>query len=202
MNGFKTKYLSYFFSFSWGLGLACICAKTAGYQLQIGVALLCVLMAGYLILFSNRILKANDGEFGPSNFLGREVLVNAILLHLCLIVGLGAFGVGQQLWVPDSKGLHMPGVNTVLSFFNGESGLPMGSAFGGRVQVTYLWVGLWVWLFGSSPVVTSLALLVIKLLTWILLLKESHHRFGGRLASLALLLMAFAPTQIFYSVVL
>ena len=131
-----------------------------------------------------------------------EIVVWGSLLYLGVIAGLAVTGGDAFLWVADSRSLHVPGVSRAVEFLSGRGALSMKSIYGGeQVQLVYLWAALWALPLGLTPVVTALALLVLKVVTWLYVERRVRENFGAEAAQQALCFLIFVPTQIFYGLV-
>jgi 4-amino-4-deoxy-L-arabinose transferase-like glycosyltransferase len=166
--------------------------------LQIFIAVWVAIFTVILATLLYRELKFAEEE----PFRARELALLIISFHIFLLGGIALGSGWSSLWALDSKQLHVPGIQKTMAFFRGETSLVMESVFGAQVQLTYLWTALWFTAFGESPVVSALAMLAVRIATWVIAYDIARTFFGDRIARVALLLMAFTPTQIFYAMLL
>ncbi len=159
-----------------------------------------VTIVGFLVFVTVWPLRTMVGGLTEQNGWRTSVLYGAGL-HLALIIGFFIAGTQQELWVSDSRTLHLPGAELALSVLKGDAALKFDSAFGQQFQLSYFWAGLWIGLFGSAPIVTAIAMIVLKIATWTLFGLAIFRSFGARVASMAVLLLVTSPTQIFYNIV-
>lgn len=164
-------------------------------------AFVAVWIVAFVALFVG-LLRCELNGSQPESLSVLDPLLLIVGFYLMLLVGLAIGGGWSSLWTLDSKQLHLPGIEKTLSFFRGEAALEVGSVFGGQVQLTYLWTAIWFSIFGSSEVVSALAMLVLRIAAWVIAYDITRSLFGLRVARIALLLTAFVPTQIFYAMLL
>lgn len=171
--------------------------SSVNWVVQLGAATVSILLAavGVRSYFVSSTLPREGSS-------GRVYLIlSGVLVYLGVVIGLVLAGRTDQLWVADSDTLHVPGVSRAVEFLSGRRDLSMKSVFGEQVQLVYLWVALWVLPLGLTPVVTALALLVLKVVTWLYVERRVRENFGAEAAQLALCFLIFVPTQIFYGLV-
>lgn len=172
-------------------------ASPVSWVVQLGAATVSILLAavGVRSYFVSSTLPREGSS-------GRVYLIlSGVLVYLGVVIGLVLAGRTDQLWVADSNTLHVPGVSRAVEFLSGRGALSMKSVFGEQVQLVYLWVALWVLPLGLTPVVTALALLVLKVVTWLYVERRVRENFGAEAAQQALCFLIFVPTQIFYGLV-
>lgn len=191
------RYLTLVGSLLVGLIGGVAMASSVNWMVQLGAAMVSVLLAAVGVR-SYFVSSTLPREESPSCL---SLMLSGVLVYLGLVIGLGLAGRSDQLWVADSNTLHVPGVARAIEFLSGRGGLSMKSVFGEQVQLVYLWVALWALPFGLTPVVTALALLVLKVMTWLYVEKRVRENFGADVALLAVCFLIFVPTQIFYGLV-
>ncbi|MBN8539913.1 MAG: hypothetical protein J0L82_05965 [Deltaproteobacteria bacterium] len=147
-----------------------------------------------------------------------ERLRNSIFVCLAGVAGpLGiliashSMGYAEKMfWVADSINTHHPGALFFFSFISGESQLPIQSLWENLTPgaVTHAWVALWYLLVEPSAVVSTIALVFLKFVTGLILiklLKEFFDRFcepPGSSAYLATAIFFWVPTVTFHTIVL
>jgi 4-amino-4-deoxy-L-arabinose transferase-like glycosyltransferase len=129
------------------------------------------------------------------------ILISGLLIHLGLISGVFCTSLNIPIfWVPDSNSIHVPGSLNLLDYMNG-SDLREKTSLYDRTYLTHILVAIFFKIFGINHFASSLALIVPKLITIILIYKVSIKIDNEKTALLASLIYCFLPTQIFYSLV-
>lgn len=135
---------------------------------------------------------------------GRVILAGVLLSAIALHVGiLSVFAVSgardSMLWMPDTYVTHLPGSMEVVRRLTGESLPGLRAEPFTDLLVTHWYVGSFFAIFGASPLVSGLALLLAKLGSLVLVYLLTRDLFGRTPAALASAIFAFMPTTMFYS---
>lgn len=183
--------------FSLGIAVAIICQSKSQIFLQSGLAVISAILFGLIIYVVLVSFKK------PFQWLSVNSLVAlGVLFYIGAILGFVITGSSEMLWVADSRDVHLPGVSRAIEFLRGNAPLELKSIYAGeQVQLIYLWVAVFALPFGLTPLVTSIALLVLKILTWAYVGRRVRESFGQPIAVATVCFLIFVPTQIFYGLV-
>ena len=107
----------------------------------------------------------------------------------------------DRLWVFDSFHMHLPGALNVVNVLDGKESFRILQNSLDRPYATHIFVGFFFWLFGVTPVVSGVALLVPKLgvvFFTFLIGRKLFSSFVGAMAAASYVLL---PTITYYTVV-
>lgn len=167
---------------------------------QSGIVSVAAVLFGGMFVAVFYFFKRTGTDYSWSNI--NSLILLGALLYIGTICGLVIAGSSEMLWVADSRAVHVPGVTRAIEFLRGNATLELKSIYAGeQVQLVYLWVAIFALPFGLTPVVTSIALLVLKIFTWAYVGRRARESFGLPIAMATLCFLIFVPTQIFYGLV-
>jgi len=131
------------------------------------------------------------------------LLLYALALHLALILGFHLSGRAETaIWVADSYSVHLPGAINVANCINGTETLrSIGNVPFDHVFFTQLFVGFFFSFFGVSAAVTSLALMLIKIMVIFVVYLLGKIMFNRRIGLVGAMLYLFSPTVLYYTTV-
>lgn len=125
-------------------------------------------------------------------------------LHALLI--LSAFVAGapnEAFWVPDAFNQHLPRSENMAAFLRGEADLRGMHVIWDKFYLAQITTGIGFAVFGKSPLVSSLAMVFIKIMASFFVVKSAafFQRFfsDARIKPLTLWLFAFNPMVIFHT---
>ncbi|MBP2654157.1 MAG: hypothetical protein H6Q73_1726 [Firmicutes bacterium] len=125
-----------------------------------------------------------------------------IALHIGLLIGYKiANPATAPLWVVDSYTMHIPGAENIANFLAGKDELRSMTSMWDKIYITQIVVGLFFYLFGVSPIVSSGVLLCAKLCTNFFVFSIAKQMFDKKVAAYAVLIYALMPTVLFYTLV-
>lgn len=130
------------------------------------------------------------------------VLLLVIAVHLGFLLGFGFMnGPSDFLWATDTLNYHLPNAILVSEWLDNGGNIEIFDADPFKtIYLSNMWVGLFFYLFGVSPLVSSLALIPIKLGTVVLIYKATNNFVEDRFVALtAAVLYALMPTVTFYT---
>lgn len=153
-----------------------------------------VVIIMYLILISQSIIY-------PKTYL----LILCIVLHSSFLIGFILFnGTDNLLWSQDAYDQHLPNSLDFMKMLNGDINfeiIDLNSPFK-KVYVSNMFIGIFFYFFGVDPVVSSFAMMIIKLITIILIYKSALNIFKNKhIAFSSVLLYIFNPNILFYTLV-
>lgn len=124
----------------------------------------------------------------------------AVYFHLTLVAIAHVLGVAESvLWVPDSLSMHVPGALDFSAFINGWGPLRNREVVWDRLYFTQIWVGIWFSIFSHGPEVSSIAMMVVRLLVACLVFWTGSMWRGRSVGVLAAALYLTAPSVSYYS---
>jgi len=128
-------------------------------------------------------------------------LLGAVAIHIGLLLGFRFAGHEDNLlWMTDSYDFLVPGAINVANYFYGVEELQFTMGPHGAIYLTQVWVGIFFYCFGVSPIISSIALLIPKILTTYLIYVLAKKLFNSeKVALIALLIYSLMPTIIFYT---
>ena len=137
-----------------------------------------------------------------SNNLKITYLIGLLAIHIGLLAGFSLAGHDDSLlWMTDSYSMHVPGALNVANYLHGVEELKFTMGPHGSIYLTQVWVGLFFYLFGVSTVVSSIAMIIPKVLTAYLIFILAKKLFDNeKVALVALLIYSLMPTIIFYTI--
>lgn len=182
-----TFFLSFFFSLV-------ICKGGHFAQNVASICYVVFLMTFLLINLAEIVKKSN------LDLIRKRALCFIVLTHLGILCGY-AFGQGTEnmFWNVDSYEIHLPGAVNFANIFNGTEGLRSLTSSLDRIYFTHLIVGLFFYLFGVSPITSSLCLALIKLMSGVVIERLGRELANKKVGVIALLIFATAPTVLFYT---
>ncbi len=135
----------------------------------------------------------------------REILIRYFKYNIAIYLGIStgfllSGAPEKSLWMVDSYTMHLPGSVNIAGFLHGKSVIRETSSVFDKIYFTHYWTGLWFWLIGVFPVVSTLAMLPIKSLTAFLIFLLGKKTFGEKEGLTAALIYIFMPTVLFYTV--
>jgi hypothetical protein len=126
----------------------------------------------------------------------------ALTLHLALIFGFYLSGRPETaLWVADSYAIHIPGASNVANYIHGTGEfLSIGETYTG-IFLTQAFVGILFSFLGINPFSSSIALMIVKLLTVFMVFQLGRAMFNKKIAAIGALIYVFMPTILYYTTV-
>lgn len=130
-------------------------------------------------------------------------LILVILIHIGILSAFMVMGGDESLlWPSDAYNLHLPKSMIMVNTLNGTQGFqdwinledPLD-----KIYFTSMFVGIFFYVFGVSPAVSAVAMLVLKCGTLIIIHKTAKKNFGNDVATIAVLLYALMPTVTFFT---
>ncbi|HXH73873.1 MAG TPA: glycosyltransferase family 39 protein [Bacteriovoracaceae bacterium] len=134
----------------------------------------------------------------------RDLKMRVLLLipatHLGILIGfLIGGGAENLLWVVDSYEIHVPGSVNVANFLQGSEALRTTSSPIDRLYLTHWIIGILFSILGAGPFVSGLGLMLVTLLSTWVLYEMAKKIMDEKMATIASLIYATAPTVLFYT---
>lgn len=122
--------------------------------------------------------------------------------HVGILLGLSVgLSPDYVLWPDDAIDHHLPNAIVFSEWLSGVGELEIftDNPFA-KIYISNMWVGIFFFIFGAHPVVSGVAMLLIKLITVVLVYYSALNFFNNRpLASVAAIIYGLIPTVTFYT---
>jgi len=130
------------------------------------------------------------------------VLLLVIGIHVGFLVGLALLdGPSDLLWVDDTFRNHLPGAIAFADWLDRGGSIEIfdENPFK-KIYLSSMWVGMFFNFLGPSPIVSSLAIIPVKLLTMLCIFKAANNVFKDRFVALtAAIIYALMPSVTFFT---
>lgn len=158
-------------------------------------------------LYTTILLVVTILNVGKLRFRANVVSINYVFLlllaiHLGFLITFGLMhGPDDYLWVPDSYNIHLPNAISVRNWIsNGGEIEVFGENPFEKILFSNMWVGVFFYLFGVSPIVSATAFIPIKLLTVLLIYKTANNLLHDKFIALTgAILYVLTPAIIVYT---
>lgn len=209
--GQESKLTWYYSSLLAGLGVLYGSILSCGFGHAFESLITNVSTAGFILLNILILVRLFRAFSGVHTLRLGVFMAIAIAAPLGMLLSSAIFDTTEKLfWVSDSIYTHHPSSEYVASLLDGTNALSQENIM--RVfrpgVFTHLWVGAWYALFGSSAVVSVIALLIVKGIT-VELLSSVYRRtcsllgFDGRAPGIEVVVLYLSvPTVLFHTIVL
>jgi len=161
-----------------------------------------VFLAIIFSLFILNIKVINKNSLYKNSYYKYIAVLMTLALHSGILLGCYFVDVKDSiLWVVDSYEMHLPGAINVANYLAGNEGIrDTGSAWD-KIYFTHILVGIFFYVFGISPIISSIVLMFAKMGTVFVIFLLGKRLFDNKIAAIAAVIYSLMPTILLYTLV-